>query len=92
MKMSLAELGILPRLVTRDQAASYCGLSPQGFSEWIRAGRLPCPIEGTSRWDLKAIDAALDAASGLAKFDAASALDTWRANRALRSQGNPQGQ
>ena len=58
MKASLAELGIVPRVVTREQAASYCGLSPQGFSDWIRAGRLPGPIDGTCRWDLKAIDAA----------------------------------
>ena len=29
-----------------------------GFSEWLKAGRLPGPIRGTTRWDRKAIDAA----------------------------------
>ena len=33
-----------PRLLTRDQAAAYCGLSVQGFSGWMRLGRLPGPI------------------------------------------------
>ena len=88
MRTSLAELGILPRVVTREQAASYCGLSPQGFSEWVKAGRLPHPIGGTCRWDLKAIDAALDMASGLATSEPSTALDAWRANRARRAQGN----
>ena len=50
------------RLVSRDQAASYCGLSVSTFSNWARIGRLPSALSGTSRWDLKAIDLALDLA------------------------------
>ena len=92
MRNSLIDLGITPRLVTREHAALYCGLSPHGFSDWVKARRLPGPIEGTCRWDLKAIDAALDAASGLANSDSSSALDAWRANRARRAQRDPQGQ
>ncbi len=38
---ALADLGIAPRLLTREQAAAYCGLSVQGFGRWVRLGRLP---------------------------------------------------
>ena len=62
---ALADLGIAPRLLTREQAAAYCGFSVHGFSDWVKTGRLPGPIRGTMRWDRKAIDAALDQASGL---------------------------
>jgi hypothetical protein len=54
-----------PRLITREQAARYCNLSPQGFSDWVTRELLPPAISGTTRWDLKAIDAALDALSGI---------------------------
>jgi hypothetical protein len=49
-----------PRLLTRFQAARYCGLSPSGFGKWVAAGRLPRAIPGTRRWDRHAVDAALD--------------------------------
>lgn len=68
------------RLVTRHQAAKYCSLSVQGFSEWVRSGRLPPPIPGTSRWDLKAIDLVLDAASGISNSPI-DAFDRWKASR-----------
>ena len=79
---------VMPRLLTREQAATYCGLSVQGFSNWVKAGRLPPAIGGTARWDLKAIDAALDLLSGVGSTDSATALDQWRARRARGAQGN----
>jgi len=54
-----------PRGLTRDAAAAYCGLSPQGFDDWVKRGVVPGPIPGTQRWDRKAIDLALDRASGI---------------------------
>ena len=72
----------IPRLLTREQAAAYCGLSMQGFSQWVKAGRLPGPIKGTARWDLRAIDAALDAASGICATDEESDFDRWKAKHA----------
>ena len=51
---------LAPRLIRREAAAAYCGLSVQGFGRWVRLGRLPGPIPGTARWDLKAIDIALE--------------------------------
>ena len=79
------QLGLAPRLLTRPQAAAYCGLSPAGFSMWIKQGRLPGPIAGTSRWDLKAIDAALDALSNLQHASPDSAFDAWKSKRARGS-------
>lgn len=80
---ALTDLGIPPRLLTREQAAAYCGLSVNGFSEWVKSGRLPGPILGTARWDLKAIDIALDSASGIGI--GSLALDQWKAKHARSS-------
>src|ERR1700675_2915402 len=44
------------RLLSREKAAEYCGISKPTFSAWVRLGRLPAPLPGTGRWDLKAID------------------------------------
>lgn len=82
---ALADLGIAPRVLTREQAAAYCGLSVRGFSEWIKTGRLPGPIRGTIRWDKKAIDAALDQASGINPTIGTSPYDQWKASRDARS-------
>ena len=80
------------RLVPRERAAAYCCLSLSAFSSWVKSGRIPPPITGTSRWDLKAIDRALDALSGLSDSKDIqaenSALDQWRISRARRSEGN----
>lgn len=54
-----------PRLLTREQAATYCGYSRSGFSRLVAIGALPGPIPGLSRWDKRAIDAKLDKISGL---------------------------
>lgn len=85
------EAALLPRLLTREQAAAYCNLSLSSFSQWIRLGRLPGPLVGTARWDIRAIDVFLDKASGVVpKEAAANALDQWLGKKnAHSSQGNP---
>jgi len=76
---------ILPRLLTKSQAASYCSLSPSGFSSWVRMGRVPGPLKGTRRWDREALQACLDRASGLAKGrEPDSAYDEWKRQRRSR--------
>jgi hypothetical protein len=75
------------RLIDRTKAARYCNLSASAFSDWVRKGRLPGPLPGTARWDLKAINRALDVLSGLGSSES-SALDEWREKRARRSEGN----
>ncbi|ALJ98252.1 excisionase [Brucella phage BiPBO1] len=54
-----------PRMISKMEAAQYCGLTPSGFSSWVRRGVLPTSVPGTNRWDRKAIDARLDRISGL---------------------------
>ena len=78
-----------PRGITRKEAAAYCGCgSVATFSNWIRRGILPGPVPGTKRWDRKAIDAALDRASGLESRLQQSPLEAWRARRARASEGH----
>jgi hypothetical protein len=73
---------IVPRLLTRRQAAAYCGLSVRSFSEWVIAGKMPGPIPGTNHWDWRAINAVLDKASGLEKSATQEdAFDTWKRGR-----------
>jgi len=69
------------RLLTREEVAAYCRLSPQGFSQWVKIGRLPGPISGTARWDLRAIDAALDSLSGIGSNKEEDAFDKWKRER-----------
>jgi predicted DNA-binding transcriptional regulator AlpA len=81
-----------PRCLSRKEAAAYCGCaSLAAFDDWVRRGLLPKPIRTTKRWDRKAIDLALDKASGLvtkceqpqsSKGDAEAALQQWLSERA----------
>ena len=69
-----------PRLLSRQQAAAYCSVSPETFDDYRRRAIVPDPIIGTNRWDRKLIDIWLDKASGIT-LAAATSLDTWRASR-----------
>jgi predicted DNA-binding transcriptional regulator AlpA len=80
----LISIGIAPRLLKREQAAAYCGLSVHGFSDWVKTGRLPGPIAGTIRWDRMAIDAALDVLSRIDAKSEGEALDQWKAKHHKR--------
>ena len=78
-----------PRGMTREEAAAYCGCeSTASFSDWVRRGIVPRPLPGTHRWDRKAIDAALDRASGLESRFHESPLEAWRARRARAFEGH----
>ena len=80
---------ILPRLLTKSQAAQYLGLTPRGFDRWRKDGRIPNALPGTSRWDRTAIDASIDALSQLGSLRAApmppqpevDPLEEWRKKR-----------
>lgn len=74
--------GIVPRLLTHEEAAAYCRLGPKSFDEWVRDGRLPTALPRSRRWDRAAIDAALDRLSGLEVQSAGSdEFEAWRAER-----------
>lgn len=66
----------------REQAAEYCGCeSLAGFYDWVRRGIVPKAMAGTTRWDQKAIDRALDRRSGLLS-DTGSSIEEWLAKHA----------
>jgi hypothetical protein len=68
--------GAAIRLVSEQHAAEQIGLDLATFRAWVKSGRLPKPIADCGKYDLKAIDAALDRISGLGS--ASNALDAWR--------------
>jgi hypothetical protein len=65
------------RLVSDKEAAEEIGIPLATFRAWVAAGRLPQAIPDIGKWDLRAIDAALDRISLLGS--ATNALDAWRA-------------
>jgi hypothetical protein len=73
----------MARLVSEKEAATAVGLDLNTFRAWVASGRLPKPIPDCNKFDLKAIDAALDRLSGLG--GPANALDAWRAGHARAS-------
>ena len=73
----------MPRLVAEKEAAETVGLPLSTFKHWVQIGRLPKPLADCDKYDLKAIDAALDKVSGLG--GATNALDAWRGQRHARS-------
>lgn len=80
--VSQADVGLSPRGLSREDAARYAGCKTlSAFHDQVRRGILPGPIPGTHTWDKKAIDAALDRASGLVG-QKRSALAEWREKRA----------
>ena len=53
-----------PRLIGREAAAAYVSLSPNLFDSMIREGRMPRPRRlspGRLAWDVRSLDAAVDA-------------------------------
>jgi hypothetical protein len=71
----------IARLATEQQAAEQVGLDVATFRAWVECGRLPKPLPDCGKFDLKAIDAALDRISGLG--NASNALDAWRERRTV---------
>lgn len=55
---------LAPRLMSGSEAAAYCGVTPATWSKWVADGAMPKAAIGR-RWDRKAIDLALDKASGI---------------------------
>lgn len=53
---------ILPRGLSRDEAAEYIGVSASKFDEMVKDGRMPGPksIDRRTVWDRHALDAAFD--------------------------------
>ena len=67
----------MARLLTEKEAAESIGLDVATFRNWVASGKLPKPIPDCGKFDLKALDAALDRLSGLGGPN--NALDAWKA-------------
>jgi hypothetical protein len=69
--------GVTPRLLSREAAARYVGLSPGAFAAEVEAGTFPAPflLKMTRRrlWDVRALDAAVDRA-GRPRHEPGSAI------------------
>lgn len=77
--------GLVPRYLSREEAAAYLGVSPETFDREVEAGWWPSARrrgeKGTRlTWDRLALDAAADQASGLGQpLPASPALAAQRA-------------
>jgi hypothetical protein len=81
--LNVLPLSLPPRGLSRDQAAEYCGCeSLSAFSDWVRRKLIPGPMPGTTRWDRKAIDLALDRLSGLSRDGADMTFEEWERQHA----------
>jgi hypothetical protein len=65
------------RLVSEQEAVEETGIPAATFRNWVATGRLPKPLPELGKYDMKAIDQAIDRISGLG--GPANALDNWRA-------------
>jgi hypothetical protein len=70
----------MARLVTESEGAEYVGLEVATFRAWVASGRLPKPITDINKYDVKALDRAIDLISGLG--GPSNALDAWQAKHA----------
>lgn len=71
-----------PRLLSKQEASSYCSVSTETFDEYRRKGIVPDPVPGTSRWDIDLINKCLDKVSGIGQNtvpEPTTHLDEWRA-------------
>jgi hypothetical protein len=57
--------GMTPRLLSRDAAAAYCGISQNHFEEHVVPAVPPVKIGERRLWDVKALNIWLDRQSGL---------------------------
>jgi hypothetical protein len=75
MTARLLPHGMVPRLISREAAATYCGMSPNHFEEHIAPAVPPVRVGKRNLWDVKALDRWLDQRSGLAH--ATRPVDEW---------------
>ena len=68
-------------------AAREIGYSLGSFHALVRKGVIPPAFNGGRKWDMKAVHAALDRASGLLQPQL-TAYDEWKASRANKAKGH----
>lgn len=80
----------MARLLTKQEAAERCAVTPSAFDQWRRKGIVPGPIPGTRRYDAKALDMALDKVMGLTS-DEPTKFSEWKRKRADQAGGSKPG-
>jgi hypothetical protein len=60
VRRSILPTGLVPRLLNRDAAAAYCGISTTHFLAHVSPNLSPILIGQKRLWDVKAIDRWLD--------------------------------
>lgn len=63
--MTALPIGMTPRLLSRDAAAAYCGVTGQHFEDTVGKEVPPITLGRRRLWDVKALDRWLDVRSGL---------------------------
>lgn len=80
---------LLPRCVTRAEAARLCSISPTQFSKWMKLGIVPGPLPGTQRWLVAELDSFLGGAkSGAPQMKEADPYQQWKMRRGQKNSGN----
>lgn len=76
----------MTRLMTKEGICTYLGgITPSTYDNWHQRGIVPGPVPGTSRYDIRAHDAALDRIAGLDKVATKreqSPLEEWEQSHA----------
>lgn len=70
-------IGMTPRLLSRDAAAAYCGVTAESFETHIRPHVRQIEIGARRLWDVRALDRWLDEKAGLT--EALRPVDDWLA-------------
>lgn len=83
-------VGMTPRLLSREQAAAYVGLSPGAFDSEVDAGTYPrpFPLRRTKRllWDRIELDRALDSRlTTLVEGDWDERKERWKARQGRKA-------
>ena len=87
---------LLPRFLSREEAARYLGVCVDSFDAEVRSGMWPAgiargPKRGRLMWDKAALDATVDRLSGLATALPANPRDEWDAFLDGRTLPPPRG-
>jgi hypothetical protein len=71
---------MIPRFLSPEAAATYCGMSPNLFEEHLAPAAPSVRVGNRNLWDVRALDRRLDQQSGLAQ--ATRLDDEWAGSRA----------
>jgi hypothetical protein len=85
---------LLPRFLSREDAARYLGVCVDSFDAEVRAGMWPAGVArgakgGRLMWDKAALDATVDRISGLANALPDNPRDAWDARTDGRTAPPP---